>query len=257
MKKDYLFKFTLLLIPVSAFILMSNSSGRDDGRSGSPGDSNVTCAACHSGGNFSASLDITTDIPATGYDTNTSYNITVTNTSSGASAYGFQLVAERTSDDLKVGSFTAGTNSRVSGDRITHSNANSNTWSFTWTSPSTDLGSVRFYAASVAANGNGNTSGDQTVIGSTANVNALGISELQRLDFTMYPNPSSDKINIQLATGNNYAAVEFYNFIGQLVYSKKMTTANREIDISHLNSGIYLLKVKTNDKLGVQQFIKQ
>ena len=47
MKKHYFFNFLLLLIPVSAFILMSNSSGRTSGSSGSPGDGGNTCAECH------------------------------------------------------------------------------------------------------------------------------------------------------------------------------------------------------------------
>ena len=91
---------------------MSNSSGRTSGSSGSPGDGGKTCTDCHAGGNFSASLQITDDIPAGGYELNTDYNITVTNTST-ASKHGFQVTAEKTSNDSKVGIFTAGTGSQA------------------------------------------------------------------------------------------------------------------------------------------------
>ncbi len=36
-------------------------------------------------------------------------------------------------------------------------------WSFTWTPPSTDVGTLRWYVAANAANGNGSISGDATV----------------------------------------------------------------------------------------------
>ena len=63
--------------------------------SGSPGDSGNTCSVCHSGGNFSASVSITTNIPATGYEPNTDYDITVLLNQSGASRHGFALTAEK------------------------------------------------------------------------------------------------------------------------------------------------------------------
>lgn len=255
MKKNYLFKFGLFMIPFTAFILIANSSGRDDARSGSPGDGGATCASCHTGGSAGASLAITTNIPTTGYDTNTAYTVTVNNSSS-ASAHGFQLVAEQTSNDAKVGGFTAGTGSRVSGDRITHSNSSQNSWSFTWTSPATDVGAIKFYAASVAANGNGSTSGDQVVTSSSGNINALGISKANRLEFKMFPNPASNFVNIQLVSENETAKVDFYNVVGQLVYSKNVTLSNRQIDISSLNSGIYTMRVQTDSKIGVKQLIK-
>ena len=75
MKKNYSFKFLLLLIPLSAFALMSVSSGRDGGYSGSPGDSSNTCANCHSGGDFSASVALQTEIPNEGYQINTFWEI--------------------------------------------------------------------------------------------------------------------------------------------------------------------------------------
>lgn len=258
MKKHYFFKFVLLLIPVSAFLLMSSSGGRTDGRSGSPGDSGSSCAACHSGGNFSSSLNITTNIPASGYNTNTSYNITVTNSSTGASGHGFQLVAEKTSNNSKTGTLAAGSGSRINGtaDRITHSGVSQNSWSFTWTSPATDQGEVKFYAASVATNGNGGTTGDQVVTTSTSGNTALGISEAKRLHFSMHPNPATDNLTIQLPASSEKATIQFYDYIGRLALTKTVFSSDNEINIESLNAGIYILKVISEDKIGSQKFIK-
>lgn len=255
MKKHYLFKIVLLLIPVSAFVLMSSSSGRSDARSGSPGDNNSSCIACHSGGSSGVSATITTNIPAAGYDLNTNYTITVSKSSSAAG--GFQLVAENPSNN-KVGSFTAGNGSRVSGDRITHTNSSNSSWSFTWKSPSTDQGNIRFYSSVVIANGDGNNgSGDKVVNTSTTGATVLGISEAKRLDFEMYPNPASERITIQLPSDSDNAIVEFYDTIGRLALTQEITSSNNKIAVDNLSKGIYILKVLSDDKIGSQKFIKQ
>ena len=59
MKKNYIFKFILLLIPVSAFTLLSFSSGNPNALSGSPGDSGNNCTQCHSGTANNSNITIT------------------------------------------------------------------------------------------------------------------------------------------------------------------------------------------------------
>ena len=256
MKKHYFFKFLLLLIPVSAFLLMSSSGGRDGGTTGSPGDSNNTCTQCHSAGaNFNLSSSITTDIPVEGYDLNKTYTINVNSTSS-SSKLGFQLTAENSSN-TKIGSFTAGSGSRVSGQRITHSSpSNSGNWSFTWISPSTNEGEVTFYTAVNATNGNGGTSGDQVVTASTS-AQVLGISEAKRLQFDVYPNPATENLTIQLPSGSEKATVQFYDYVGRLALSKTISISDNNIDVNNLSKGFYILKVLTDDKIGSQKFIKK
>ena len=265
MKKNYFFKFLLFLIPVSAFVLMSNSGGREQGLSGSPGDSSATCAQCHSGGSFGASVAITTNIPASGYDVNTEYEVTVT-ASSSAPKHGFQITAEKVSDDSKVGSFIADANAKTkifnSGNSLTHTIAsttlNEKTWTFKWRSPATAQSQVKFYAASVAADGTGGTTGDQVVTTSTSNIGALGISEANRLDFSMYPNPTSEEnVTIQLPTGTLNADVSLYDISGRLIKSQKITSNNNKVSVRNLSNGIYVFKVAANGKLGAQQFVKK
>ncbi len=257
MKKNYIFKFILLLIPVSAFLLMSSTGGRSDGRSGSPGDGGNTCSACHNGGNFNSSSDITTNIPITGYELNTNYNITI-NTTSSAPSYGFQLVAENSSN-TKVGSFTAGSGSQVLNNRITHSSPNNTgDWTFVWTSPSTDVGNVTFYAAINCANGNGGAfdGADQTITTSTS-FPSLSTKRFNALAFDMYPNPASNSLNIDLPNGAVSAKVEFYDYVGKLALRAEISPNNNSINVSDLSSGMYILKVITDNKIGSKKFIKQ
>lgn len=254
MKKNYIFKLTLLLLPITGFILMSNSSGRDDARTGSPGDGGATCAACHSGGNFGATAMITTNIPTTGYLLDTDYTVTL-NTTSSSSTHGFQLTAENESD-TKIGSFTAGAGSRVTGSRITHSfPSGTGDWTFTWRSPSTDEGKVTFYAAVNAANGTGGITGDQ-VITTQSSSPSLSISAAKLLKFSMFPNPSPDEITVQLPSGTQRAKAQVYDYTGRLVQSKNITSRDNKVDVRSLSAGMYIVKVAADGKLGAQRFVK-
>lgn len=261
MKKNYFFKFILFLIPVSAFISMSNSGGKTDGFSGSPGDSSNTCASCHSGGSFGATVTIQTEVPAGGYALDTGYGIQVDVTGSG-SKHGFQITAERISDNSKVGTFTDdGTDNQLinGGTHITHTSTGNSkkTWNFNWKSPTTDVGAVKFYVAAVAANNNSGTSGDQVVTASTGNFNVLGIAKEKQLDFALYPNPSSDNINVQLPSGVSKAALNVFDISGRLVMSSKIISQNQLVNVADLSSGIYVLKIQSEGKTGSKQFIKK
>jgi len=261
MKKNYLFKPFLFLIPITAFTLISFSGGVGGARSSSPGDGGTTCTICHApGADFSASAMITTNIPSSGYEVDTDYTVTLTATST-APGHGFLLTAERLSDNGKIGTFVddGGTTTRVqdAGSRISHANRNNSTWTFTWRSPSTLQGQVRFYASVNASNNNGSNGGDQIVTAISEISNALGISEARRLDFKMFPNPSSDIVNIQLPTGTSEAEVGIFDYTGRMVSSKKVTLTDQQVDVNNLAAGMYMIRVTSDDKIGAQRFIKQ
>tara|TARA_B100000795_G_scaffold191933_1_gene146440 strand:+ start:1090 stop:1674 length:585 start_codon:yes stop_codon:yes gene_type:complete len=93
--------------------------------------------------------------------------------------------------------------------------------------------------------------GTITVTSSTA-----GISENKTLSFSMYPNPASDELNIQLPSGSDKAAVGIFDYTGRLVKSKTITLNNSRIDINNLSNGIYMIRVSSNAKIGAQKFIK-
>jgi hypothetical protein len=84
-----------------------------------------------------------------------------------------------------------------------------------------------------------------------------GISEAKRLDFEMSPNPASEEITIQLPVGSNDASIELYDYIGRLALSKKITLSENTIMVQGLSSGMYILKVRSGDKIGAKKFIKE
>lgn len=70
-----------------------------------------------------------------------------------------------------------------------------------------------------------------------------GISEQQN-DFTLnfYPNPSNGIITIKLKANHKIKLVEVYNASGQLIIEKVIKNHNEKIDLTELNSGLYIIK---------------
>lgn len=259
MKKNYFFKPLLLLIPLTAFSLLSFSGGVGGERSGSPGDGGNSCLICHAAGaDFGASAVIMTNIPSEGYDVDTDYTVTVTATSS-APGHGFQLTAERLSDNANIGEFfdDGGSTTEVhdARERISHSTRDNSTWSFTWRSPSTLQGQVRFYASVNAVNNNGSNGGDQVVTATSEISNALGTNDFQVLDFKMFPNPSTDFVKIQLSSGTTQAEAGIYDYRGRLISSKVITESDQQMNVSNLASGIYIMRLSTDTKLGAKRLV--
>lgn len=165
-----IYKLLSVLIIPSALILYSYSSGSPGGKTGSTGDGGATCTQCHSGTSIPQANWITTDIPVDGYSAGETYTVTVTGTHSGVVKMGFEVTAENISG-TKKGTWTITDATRtkfINGNAaVTHTSAgnvpsgNTNTWSMNWTAPVAGTGSIKFNAAVNAANGNGNTSGDQ------------------------------------------------------------------------------------------------
>ena len=85
----------------------------------------------------------------------------------------------------------------------------------------------------------------------------LGISENKLLSFEMYPNPVSDVLNIQLPSGTDKAEVGVYDYTGRLVSTKTISSNNSTLDVQNISKGIYIIRVTTNSKIGVQRFIKK
>jgi uncharacterized delta-60 repeat protein/uncharacterized repeat protein (TIGR01451 family) len=92
----------------------------------------------------------------------------------------------------------------------------------------------------------------------TTFVEALSVSDFTFSDyFVLYPNPTDDVLNIYSEQDVELTSVDVYNILGQLVLS--ITNADRHgaIDVSHLTSGNYLIKVASEKGISVGRFVKR
>lgn len=203
-----------LVMTALASLAVANSTGPPLGRTGAPalgGDpAEPTCNAvgCHAGNplNFNGTLAIE-GAPAV-YEPGESYELTVRlTTNSTASSpqrrWGFELTALSLTTGQTVGSFLSpslriaslGGRTYVSQDlqSLQAGTPSPVTWTFTWIAPSTDQGTVGFYAAGNAANGNFTNQGDFIYTGSATSqspstpVEALSWGRLKRGDWRPTP----------------------------------------------------------------------
>ncbi|PQJ20629.1 T9SS type A sorting domain-containing protein [Tenacibaculum sp. SG-28] len=83
-----------------------------------------------------------------------------------------------------------------------------------------------------------------------------GVAESDLLRFTMYPNPASDFINLQVADDFRNATVTIYDAIGRNMYHATLVAEEDRIPIGNLSAGMYILKVNSGDKIGTKQMVK-
>jgi len=241
-------KRSLLFIPICIGLSIffypttsnSNASGSPGGKTGSP-DDGASCTGCHYAG-VGTGATITTNIPSSGYVPNQTYTITANVNQSGINKFGFEITAEEANFlSAKKGAFLV-TNSNETkftnnNTAITHkaggtSGSNGKSWSMDWEAPNTGTGAVTFYGSFMAANGDGTNSGD-TYHSATISINegfSTTINDLSvKNDFTF---------NAATKTIKTQKTMDVYDINGKLV----LTTNSNSTNISHLKTGIYILK---------------
>lgn len=83
----------------------------------------------------------------------------------------------------------------------------------------------------------------------------LGIDEFGLSEITVYPNPANDLVNIQ--SPSNIKSVAVYDLQGRLINTVKANQKNTEVNISHLNTGIYFFSIETEAGTLVKKIIKR
>ncbi|HSD13648.1 MAG TPA: M1 family aminopeptidase [Flavobacterium sp.] len=69
---------------------------------------------------------------------------------------------------------------------------------------------------------------------------------------SLYPNPSNDRITIQLPTTIQLQKADIYNALGQLV----ATETNAEFSVNKLSNGVHIVKITTSEGVIHKNFIK-
>lgn len=93
--------------------------------------------------------------------------------------------------------------------------------------------------------------------GATVASLTLSADSFQDQKFSISPNPAKNRLNIILPSGMTNAKISVFNVLGKMVYSGDISNLNGSINISNWNSGVYLVKVSSNDITQTKRFIKQ
>lgn len=87
----------------------------------------------------------------------------------------------------------------------------------------------------------------------TVNVtNSLGTDKFDKIEFTVYPNPVSDILNIK--TQDEVLNVIIYDITGRQINAR---INNNQVDVSALTKGFYIINVVTDSASYQQKFIKK
>jgi len=150
-----------------------------------------------------------------------------------------------TTNELEIGTLTGFDGSVDGGGNISYGDAVDTGWQANTT----------YYWKVTSVNVAGST--DSPIFSfTTGAADPLGIEEISLNTFNVSPNPVKDVVTINTTSG--FDTVEVFNQLGQSVLksSPGLMNSNR-LDLSSLNPGIYLMRIKSNNKSKTVKIIKE
>ncbi len=67
------------------------------------------------------------------------------------------------------------------------------------------------------------------------------------IEYSVYPNPASDVLTINIGQSNNTSSISIYNLVGEEVSTMVLNNGNNFLDVSALSSGVYFYAIKSNN----------
>jgi polyhydroxybutyrate depolymerase len=85
--------------------------------------------------------------------------------------------------------------------------------------------------------------------------NTLSVINFEDLKNTIrvFPNPTSNAVNIEPNGSFEIKEMVLYNALGERI---RLKTTNKLIDLTNLNTGIYLLRIKTSNETITKKIVK-
>ena len=84
-------------------------------------------------------------------------------------------------------------------------------------------------------------------VGETVNTPDIKTFEKEKIISTVFPNPASSVVNVNLLT-NDYYSIDIFNAAGNLIWSDKFSGTLWKMDVSKLQNGAYIARVIRKDK---------
>lgn len=84
---------------------------------------------------------------------------------------------------------------------------------------------------------------------------ALSSGSFDNANFSAYPNPVKDVLNVSYST--EISSIRVINMIGQEVISKNINATSTQVDMSQLSAGTYIVNVTVGDNVKTLKVVKQ
>ncbi len=281
-------KIIYIFMPLLAILLfINNASGpivvQQKGYTGAPGDQANTCRTCHNTGTYGSSavievFDSAGTTPITKYALGKQYTLrlTISVTNGTPSAYGFQMIDIRKKDSTNVKGFlpkaqqaaNIGIDTLVATNRVYaehNARLSSNVIDVKWKAPSTDLGTIVFYAAGNAVNGGGTFAGDNGTPSTSVQITSpisSGVNELaENVQIQLSPNPTPSKVSIWLESKMaKTLKIQVIDITGRIVLSDNWAVAVgqnlRSLDMNAFSKGAYMVQLIDNQNIISKKILK-
>lgn len=105
------------------------------------------------------------------------------------------------------------------------------------------------------SNANWTNKDTQTIYSTSENCGSLSVTDFTTFKLSIYPNPTSNNLNISSATNLDKANYQIVDVLGKTVISGRLEYET--INVSSLSNGIYFLKVSNNSATQTIKFIKK
>ena len=257
MKKQLPFIYVAFCLIAFGALFINSDNGRTGAYAGLSSD-NGTCSNCHGGGTVNGTGVQITGAPAS-YVAGQVYPITLTLKDPDAVSGGFQIVATNGTTTTAIGTFAAGTGSKLNDiKRPVQSSpklfsAGAVAWTFNWTAPATGT-AVKFFYSAVASNNDRNeTVGDAVYSGSQAGP-LSGVFDVANTvaKLKIYPNivRKGGDITVETSSNNTETRLQVVDLSGRVLktVAKAQNTEGVKISTSDLPTGRYF--VRSNNQTG-------
>ncbi|AWG23268.1 hypothetical protein FFWV33_17910 [Flavobacterium faecale] len=85
----------------------------------------------------------------------------------------------------------------------------------------------------------------------------LGLEDLKKVNYTLYPNPTPDYLNINFNSPISVVEIQIISTTGAIVRTVKGTDENKpRINVRSLPAGTYIVRVKADGKTTIEKMIK-
>jgi len=85
----------------------------------------------------------------------------------------------------------------------------------------------------------------------------IGLNEITALNFSVVPNPSSGEIVVNLSSNFKITKVEVFALTGELVAKTEFSGSSLKLNLTSLNTGMYLVKISNEMGTAVQRIVKK
>ncbi len=247
-----------------------NQAGSPGGRTGAPGDG--VCTQCHSGtvqsgSGFNNVTLLNGGNPVSEYEVSTTYQVQLSMATNNVKN-GFEIVALNPNNTV-AGTWTitdaTHTKTITSGgkSRVTHKLAGTSltSWTFNWTSPATNVGTVTFYLATNQTNNSSSDAGDVIRTSQHSFGSQAGVEEITpTLETQIGYQANTNSLNIQLNSKvDGSVFVNVVDLSGKSVFTEKLGTVSAgESSLSvrldnELTSGIYMINVSVDNNMAMKK----